>query len=305
MRLLHISDLHLLRTDDLDIPGEFGLVSPASLAPSTYAQILQRMGSTMPHLRQVVAEACRSGKIDAIAFTGDLAENGDVDTYVEIGKALDRALDDAGCPDIPVVATPGNHDDRRSFARVFAPDEDPDLPLVFARRVQGVLLVSFDSSDPSEPDGKVDEGALERLESLLERTRRAGETAIVMTHHHLVDCLPGMPPCKRGSELLALLRQQGICAVLTGHTHHATYGCAGGIPYYVAPSLSFTADAIACSEAPDLFGEYADVASRAVRFKLGWGYSVHEVESGRIVRSGSMVYDPGVPLGDLVARGGR
>lgn len=62
------------------------------------------------HFEQIL-EANKAHEFDAIALTGDLADNGTVEEYVEIFRQIEHTFGE----EIPILAIPGNHDNRQNF----------------------------------------------------------------------------------------------------------------------------------------------------------------------------------------------
>lgn len=301
-RILHLSDVHFNRA----WMGEGACARAAGTG--FFPGLLTRLGDTRAYVRAAVLDAAAGGSIDAVVLTGDITHAGDAQDHRLVRAALQNALAEVGYPagTVPMLAVPGNHDDRAAFRAAWccagaddgACADSPvrarlDLP-------SGLALVALDTSDPERPDGRVDAGELAWLDRELADIAQSGREAIIVTHHHLCPSQSDMPACEGAAQVAGALHGRGCAGVLCGHTHHAASGMAHGVPYWTAPSLSFAADASLRDEVPWLFEPQTAEAQKVVRFYESWGYSVHEVTPGGAVRSQAVTHTTGRLLGDLV-----
>lgn len=178
-------------------------------------------------LATVLAEADALPRIDAVVLTGDLADHGASAEY--------QQLLDAPWPAVPILAIPGNHDDRDAM-RAATRDDDrfvPSLPgarLHGVPRVSGGLIVGLDSTVPGADHGVLDAASLDIVRDALAAPH---DWALLAMHH---------PPVAVGHPLLdpdnlrdthalrALLEDQpSIAACLTGHVHTALSSTFAGV----------------------------------------------------------------------------
>ena len=161
---------------------------------------------------------------DAIALTGDLTNFALPSEFAAAGRFIERLG-----PPGRVLVIPGNHD-----ALVRVPEAeglahwspwmrgDGDVPgFPYLRRRGGVALIGLSSAIVTAPGfaaGALGGAQLERLGTILARTRAEGLFRLVMIHH---------PPVgennRRGlrdrAALLALLAREGAEMLIHGHSH--------------------------------------------------------------------------------------
>ena len=169
---------------------------------------------------------------DLVLATGDLSEDGSEASYRWLAGALERL-------GVPVLTTPGNHDDgalmHRHFSRVALLE-----PLVADGDWR---LVVLNSAVTGEVPGRIDEGQLEALDRLLAET---GRPVLVALHHQpapvgspWIDRYPLLNP---EPLLERLTRASDARLVVWGHVHQdvrlAWDGLIGlGAPSTVSNSL--------------------------------------------------------------------
>jgi 3',5'-cyclic-AMP phosphodiesterase len=195
---------------------------------------------------RAVVDTVRRLTVDAVLVTGDVAEHGAVEEY-------EQAVAELGAFEVPVLALPGNHDERTAFRAVLladggpiagavgGPRGGPDAAVNASHLVGGVLLALCDSGVPGESPGRLDEATLAWLDSVL--TAHAG-SALVCLHH---------PPVPTGLSIMdeiLLTNPDDLAAVVTGHPQvtavlagHAHLGLTctfAGRPLVVAPGVVST-----------------------------------------------------------------
>ncbi|MFE7275091.1 metallophosphoesterase [Streptomyces sp. NPDC057623] len=144
MRILHLSDTHLERTD---APNKWGVNATDSL---------RLMLADLRHLRDV----------DAVVVTGDLADDGAVEAYTAV---RDLVGDFARPLNAPVFYTTGNHDERTAFGKVLgsghpepvAALESPAAERAAVSTVAGWRFVTLDSLVPGKVYGRLGAAQLE------------------------------------------------------------------------------------------------------------------------------------------------
>jgi 3',5'-cyclic AMP phosphodiesterase CpdA len=162
---------------------------------------------------------------DAIAISGDLTQRAR-DVEFEAAAAFIAALP------APVAAVPGNHDipARAVFERIFDPRRrwrqhiaattEPVLTL------PNVALIGLDTVRRAQPHldwsaGGVSSARLMRLATRIDAA--AGRPVIVVAHHPLRHPPTAMARARPAgaSAALALMRERGVAAILSGHLHRA------------------------------------------------------------------------------------
>ncbi|MBS9478619.1 phosphodiesterase [Ancylobacter radicis] len=183
---------------------------------------------------------------DLVLLTGDLVDEGTAEEYAHARQMLARLT-------APLLAIPGNHDEREAFRATFA--DHPHLPatgsLHFAVGDQGpVRIVALDVTVPGEHHGDFDWAA----EKWLEATLTAEPTRPTLVMMHQPPILSGIAcidayNCRGGARLAALLtRHPQVERVLCGHVHRFMQTRFGGTLLLTVPS---TTTAIALRLAPD------------------------------------------------------
>lgn len=158
---------------------------------------------------------------DVVVVAGDLTAAGYEWEYTEAMAALDRL-------EAPRVVVPGNHDSKNvgyvhferlvgdRFSRLRIPLEGERADRLGAT---GVTVIGLDSSQPDLDDGHV---GREWYPWVREQCRDPDDVSIVALHHHVVS-IPGagrdLNHITDAGDLLPILDELGVDAVLTGHRH--------------------------------------------------------------------------------------
>ncbi len=214
MHIVHISDLHFLRKGVLS----FGKVD------------------THAHLERCI-EAIHAFEPapDIVLITGDLTNDGDLQTY----RALSARLDELCQPYYPI---PGNHDDRELIRAAFPAINQlsPAGPLHYAIEDWPVRILALDSSVDGKPYGRLGEAQLDWLSRTLVADRN--KPTLVMLHH---------PPFKTGighmdwsmlrdGEALGAIVQghPQVERILCGHVHRAIQTRFAGTIAQIPPGIA-------------------------------------------------------------------
>lgn len=200
-------------------------------------------GAHRPELIGPLIEDITRFSPDAVAISGDLTQRAR-DVEFEAAAAFIAALP------APVVAVPGNHDipARAIFERMFdprrrwrqhiAPTTEPVVTL------PGLALVGLDTVRRAQPHldwsaGGVSAARLARLAARIEAA--AGRIVVVVAHHPLRH-----PPTAMGrarpagaTAALALMREAGVAAILSGHLHRTAVPLGSPPVMICGSSLSF------------------------------------------------------------------
>ena len=178
-------------------------------------------------LASVLAEATALPRIDAVVLTGDLADHGTSEEYQQLLAAP--------WPAAPILAVPGNHDDRDAM-RAALRDDDRFAPLMTGERLHGVLRVGaglvhgLDSTVPGADHGVLDASTLDVARNALAAPH--GWALLAMHHPPVAVGHPHLDPdnLRDTRALRALLEQQpSIAACLTGHVHTALSSTFAGV----------------------------------------------------------------------------
>jgi 3',5'-cyclic AMP phosphodiesterase CpdA len=212
-RILHLTDTHLVVPRD----RVSGVLDTAALLQRAVAAI----AGALP----------RIGPVDALLVTGDLSDDGSVESY-ELFRRLVAPLD------LPLLAIPGNHDRREAMRAAF---RDLDLfadagRLNWVRDVDGMRLIGLDTLVEGSGGGVVDEATLAFLDESL---ATPGPVLLAM-HHPPFACgirfMDGIGLAGIEALRAVLERSPADIRILCGHLHLVATGSVGRIPAIVGPS---------------------------------------------------------------------
>lgn len=224
--LLHLSDTHLLP------PGG------------------RLYDSVKPHrtLKRIFADLEASGtRPEAIVFTGDLADTGDPQAYEMLRRIVEPAALRLGAQ---VIWCMGNHDDRAAFRRGLFGQVANDRPVDRAYDVNGLRVITLDTSVPGQHWGVVPGPQLDWLAEELASPAPHG-TILAMHHPPLptIQDLAALVELREQRELAEVLAGSDVRSILAGHLHYSTSGTFAGIPVSVASATCYTQDLTASPRA--------------------------------------------------------
>lgn len=215
---VHLTDVHIGRPDDTHLHSD-----------------------TTDNLRKAIAEIARITPRPAFAIvSGDLANAGDAESYAALKAELDRL-------DMPVLCAIGNHDTREGFYRGYlGRTEALDAPYDHDVLVDGVHVITLDSTIPGGIGGDLEEG---QFAWLAEALRRHAEAPRLLVIHHppALDDMPSdtpwrMMPARTSRRLADMLVGQRVAGILSGHIHHDRFSSWYGIPLVVGNGLHAATD---------------------------------------------------------------
>lgn len=217
--LLHLSDTHLLGAGN----RLYGTVDAED------------------HLRQLLGELEASeGRPEAIIFTGDLADRGELDAYDRLRAMVEPVARRLGSQVIWVM---GNHDDRAAFRSSLLAESPTNRPVDRVYDVNGLRIITLDSTVPGKHHGEVT-GA--QLDWLAEELSIPAPHGTILAMHH-----PPLPSVLDLAVAVELRDQGGLADVLfgsdvrsiiAGHLHYSSTGTFAGIPVSVASATCYTQD---------------------------------------------------------------
>ncbi len=219
--LLHLSDTHLL-------------AAGARLYGSVDAEA---------YLARALAAIEASGvRPDALIFTGDLADHGEPDAYDRVRALVEPLAERLGAK---VVWVMGNHDDRAAFrARLLPADgDDPAAPVDRVDELDGLRIVTLDTSVPGAHHGEISDAQLRWLAEVLATPAPLG--TILALHHPPVPsvlALAATVELRDQRRLADVLRGSDVRAIIGGHLHYSTFATFAGIPVSVASATCYTQD---------------------------------------------------------------
>ncbi|NUP29634.1 MAG: phosphodiesterase [Nocardia sp.] len=170
---------------------------------------------------------------DVIVVTGDITDSGKPEQYAEARSALQA--------DLPVLAIPGNHDERAAFREVLLGTPPLDDPVNHVHRVGGLTLILLDSSVPGQSAGRLTEQTYDWLHSTLAET--PADDAVLLALHHppvflhspIVDSIALAGPERLAAVIAA---DERVIGTLAGHAHTAAVATFAGRPLLMGPSTA-------------------------------------------------------------------
>ena len=173
---------------------------------------------------------------DLVLLSGDLVDHGQDDEYAMLARMLEAL-------EVPVLAIPGNHDEREAFRRVFTgqPWLPAEGPIDYAVGNRGaVRIVALDVTLSGQHHGLVSEQAAAWLDEVLaaEPTR---PTMVMMHQPPFATGIPYMDPysCREGQRLAEVVaRHPQVERILCGHVHRFMQLRFGGTILCTAPSTT-------------------------------------------------------------------
>lgn len=173
---------------------------------------------------------------DLLLLSGDLVDHGHAEEYAMLTRLLAPL-------DVPVLAIPGNHDEREAFRRAFSGQSwlPAQGPIDYSVGDRGpVRIVTLDVTLPGHHHGVVSEEAAAWLDRALRE--EPVRPTIVMMHQPPFDTgIPYMDlySCREGRRLSAVLaRHPQVERILCGHVHRAMQLRFGGTTLCTAPSTT-------------------------------------------------------------------
>jgi 3',5'-cyclic AMP phosphodiesterase CpdA len=175
---------------------------------------------------------------DLVLLSGDLVDHGHAEEYDMLVRLL-------GPLEVPVLAIPGNHDEREAFRQAFAGQAwlPAQGPIDYAVGDRGPLrIVALDVTLPGQHHGAVSKEGAAWLDRML--AAEPSRPTIVMMHQPPFDTgIPYMDlySCREGSRLSAVLaRHPQVERLLCGHVHRVMQLRFGGTMLCTAPSTTTT-----------------------------------------------------------------
>ncbi|MFJ4208932.1 phosphodiesterase [Paenarthrobacter sp. NPDC089675] len=220
--LLHLSDLHLVE------------------GPGTLYGSVDSSARLQEICDQIVASRL---KPEAIIFTGDLADKGELEAYKRLRDMIEPVCEALGAKAIWAM---GNHDNRANFRSAFTDASEksrPEDPVDRSYFVNGLRIITLDTTVPGYHHGELSEDQLEWLAG--ELSTPAPDGTILALHHPPVPCVQDLAvlvELRGQSELAAVVRNTDVRSILGGHLHYSTTASFAGIPVSVASATCYTQD---------------------------------------------------------------
>ena len=203
-------------------------------------RLLYGVVETEARLRQALTQLERlSARPEAIVITGDLADLGEPDAYARLRAIVEPVAAGLGAQVIWVM---GNHDERGPYNQGLFDGEHTDETQDRVYDVNGLRVISLDSTVQGYHHGAITDAQLEWLAA--ELATPAPHGTILALHH------PPIPtPLLWAMELLelqgqdrlaAVLEGSDVRAILAGHLHYSGHATFAGIPVSVASATCYT-----------------------------------------------------------------
>jgi 3',5'-cyclic AMP phosphodiesterase CpdA len=186
------------------------------------------------------------GSIDAIVLSGDITDQGDEASYRIVRDIVGEAARRLGAV---VVAGMGNHDERGALRSGLLGVEPSEEPYDDTVRVDGLRIITLDSTVPGAHHGDLDDDQLAWLADELAEPAPHG-TVLTLHHPPIASTQPLMGPIllRRPERLAEVVKGTDVRLLLCGHTHAATMGTLAGIPVWVGPANAYAADPLTPEE---------------------------------------------------------
>lgn len=184
---------------------------------------------TEASLRAVVDLACKEENVTGILATGDLSQDGSMESYQQFNDIV-KSLG------APVYWIPGNHDNSDYF---YHPENFPlsSRSVIEAGNWRILLL---DSAIPGEESGHL---STSELEYIGKHARDDERHTLLVLHHQPIPCgsawLDNMTLDNSDDFLQLIERKASIRAVLNGHIHQARQQEIAGVSFISTPSTCF------------------------------------------------------------------
>lgn len=214
-----MSDVLVVQVSDLHVGIEWAPV-PAEELHRQLAASLRVAADQHPAPALVVA-------------SGDLTDHGRAEEVAVLAEML-------GAVDAPVLALPGNHDDRDALVAAGLATTDPVTGRLDAVVDLGPLrVVALDTLWPGHPPGRLDPGQLDWLDAALAVDDRP---VLLVLHHPPVAVghgdMDGMRLEDPGPLGDVVGAHPHVVRIACGHLHRTVLGSFRGVPLVAAPSLS-------------------------------------------------------------------
>lgn len=216
--LVHISDTHLL--DGRTLFGSIDSDTP---------------------LRRLLERLVASGQqVDALVFTGDLADRAESGAYLRLRELVEPFAVQLGAP---VVWVMGNHDEREPFSEVLFGGPATAEPQDRVCDLDGLRVIALDTSVPGYHHGELTPAQLEWLGN--ELASPAPKGTILALHHPPIPTpieLMGVIELQDQGALARVIERTDVRGLLAGHLHYSTFSTFAGVPVSVCAASCYTID---------------------------------------------------------------
>jgi 3',5'-cyclic AMP phosphodiesterase CpdA len=239
--IIQFSDLHIVAEDGL----------------------LHDKVDSFANIEAALAAVERSGvRPAALLFTGDLSNDGDLNTYRRLRELTETAAERIGSPAYYVM---GNHDERSAFRAGLLATEPTTEDYDYVVDLDGLRLIVLDSTVPGDHYGELTDAQVGWLREVLATPAPRGS---VLTLHHPPTASPiemdGVT-LNDPERLAEVLDGSDVRIILCGHAHHSSCGSLAGIPVWIANATAYQLDPLA----PHVRGIRGGFYTRVDMFETG------------------------------------
>jgi len=222
--VVHLSDTHLLGSG---------------------RQLFDRIDSVTP-IRSLMERLVASElPIDALVFTGDLADRAEADAYLRLRDLVEPWATQLGAELVWVM---GNHDEREPFTEILWREEPTMEPRDRVVMLGDARLIVLDSTVPGYHHGELTAAQLTWLAG--ELATPAPHGTLLALHHPPIPTpieLMGLIELDDQAALAAVIKGTDVRGVLAGHLHYSTFSTFGGVPVSVSAASCYNIDLVAQS----------------------------------------------------------
>lgn len=222
--VVHLSDTHLLGSG---------------------RQLFDRIDSVTP-IRSLMERLVASElPIDALVFTGDLADRAEADAYLRLRDLVEPWATQLGAELVWVM---GNHDEREPFTEILWREEPTMEPRDRVVMLGDARLIVLDSTVPGYHHGELTAAQLTWLAG--ELATPAPHGTLLALHHPPIPApieLMGLIELDDQAALAAVIKGTDVRGVLAGHLHYSTFSTFGGVPVSVSAASCYNIDLVAQS----------------------------------------------------------
>lgn len=210
MKIIHVSDIHI------------------HSAPILGFDPVANFEACLAHIAEFQADA------DRVIITGDLTHHGQAESYRRLQAILAASpLQGRLSPRLMI----GNHDNRETFASMFADAKRDENGFVqWTEETPAGLFVYLDTAEPGMHAGHYGAERQAWLRDVLDGARRAGEPAWLFMHHNPIAVHVA------NADAIGLVQEAEFQAILTeyrdtvrhiffGHCHFTLSGHVCGVPF--------------------------------------------------------------------------
>lgn len=194
------------------------------------------------HLRELFEQfEASGGRPDAIVFTGDLADRGELEAYDLLRRIVEPAAARIGARVIWVM---GNHDDRDAFRRGLLGDvAGGQRPVDRVDDVDGLRVITLDTTVPGRHHGEL---TGDQLDWLAEELSIPAPQGTILAMHHppvpsVLDLAVSVELRDQGA-LAEVVAGSDIRSIIAGHLHYSSTATFAGVPVSVASASCYTQD---------------------------------------------------------------